>query len=218
MKVYELLFESDESISHLFKSIVDSYVNTLRTITQNIRDDGTHIGKIKSRLSKANWISNNYLSSQKYKQTGIQRVAVSMFKYAKSPEAKQLLQELSNLKYLALKESGKGKLFDKVGDILSSYATFEKDIDTKRKLNNLIRARDDYTLALKEQEVKKRKEAVKHKPKPQKNSLMGQQNAQAEQMFQQLIKSLPKSIQQQIRQETQRMTPTEKMKYLKQIR
>jgi hypothetical protein len=210
------LFEavSDTSKSSLISS-VQGYQSAMRSMIQTLRDRADEI-KIARRMvggQKARWVNENYLSSRRFKNSGLQSLAAHFAKNAKSDKARQLFQRLATIKFSAMKESGKAQIFDQIGTILSALGSITKDPELTDVFQSLKDDRKAFDAAFEGRGPTRRTPAQPKQPK--REDLSGAQNQQAEAVFQEILKSLPKAIQTIVRRDTSRMGPAEKLAYLR---
>ena len=218
MKVLELLTESvslDSAVMN-FKSLVGDYLQTQHKIRQTIEDKTAEgdprTGRRLAGLAKARWVSENYFSSKRFRNTGIQPAARALSRLSKKEASKKLFFGLANIRMSAQKGSGRAEVFDIIGDYLIDLSNLATDPNTKALLQRVSQARDAIERASTPPEPTSEPKAKKEKPK--RDSLAGVQNAQAEAAFQAVLATLPKDVAKKVRQDTQRMSPSDKMSWL----
>jgi len=204
-------FDRDTAIS-AFKNIVTSYATSLHGVLDILKQKSLEgdlkSGKRLAGLKKAKWVSDNYLG-----MAGMEAAARELRRYYGQGSVGTALAQLASIRLSAFTGSGKSKVFDEIGVLLVTVGA------------NITEESIQYTIS-KVQEIRTKISDVIGKlaqpsqpksPEKKKDSLAGQQNAQAEQAFSQILNSLPKDIRHQVRMDTARMSPSEKLKYLRKM-
>jgi len=205
-------------------SILKNAINTISLALQEMmvakqdHADNPKVARMIVTRMKARWVQTHYLANRVGTSAGLQQVAEYFMTHAKQDKSRAIFRQIANLRISAMKESGNSKIFDTVVKLFVPLSELTADehlrlkLDRIRQLYERLGAGED-------------NKTVVDRPKRQKlgptvhgsDKIHGEQNQQAEQMFQQIVGSLPKTIAAQVREETRRMNPSAKMQYLKRI-
>jgi len=216
------LFEAvgPETAKNSLISSIQSLRGAMKQMTGTLLDraDELKIGRRMVGGQKARWVNDNYLSSRRFKNAGLQPTAEYYAKRSKSEQARKVFRELASLRFSAQKESGKAQIFDQISGILSALGSITKDEELLSLIQGLKEDRRQFELAF---DGKGPTRSTEKQPTEQdlyraaQKQEQGKQNQQAEEVFQEIVRSLPKPVQKQVRRATNRMGPAEKLAYLR---
>ncbi len=194
--IFEVL--SFRSASSVLASHMMSYIqalDNLRHYAENALADGMDPRRVRFTMGgpKSRWVAENYMGSRT--SAGLQSVAFTLKR--EYPKAKEVFEKLKDIPMYAGAGTGKGKAFNRIGDLLIELGDKMESVKSlSKKIKELQDKIDDaFDNAAEDRKEEKKKEKKKDKEK----GVMGVQAAAAEDVVNQVLADLPKEVRGEIR-------------------